>query len=222
MITIPLDKDHEVIVPCENVELDGILHIPQHAQGLVIFAHGSGSGRLSPRNQFVASELQREKFATLLFDLLTNSEDEKDTITAQYRFDISFLANRLQAATLWSLHNPELKQLPIGYFGASTGGAAAIMAAASVKLEPVIKAVVSRGGRPDLAGDSLSNIKAPTLLMVGGDDGVVITLNEEAFNKMNCVKKVEIIPGASHLFEEPGKLEAVSLLANAWFKKYLK
>lgn len=215
-----IDMEHPISITSDNVQLDGLLHIPRAASGIVVFAHGSGSSRFSPRNQFIARELQQINIATLLFDLLTTEEDEIDTQTSQYRFDINFLASRLVSATKWILKNPALNKLPIGYFGASTGGGAALVAAA--KLANEIKAVVSRGGRPDLAGESLSYVEAPTLLIVGGDDGTVIQLNQYAFDVLHCEKKMEIVSGATHLFEEPGKLEEVSRLANYWFKEYLK
>lgn len=219
MIEFKVDTEHPVSIPAQNVHLDGILHIPNGVKGIVLFAHGSGSSRFSPRNQLIARNLQHEKIATLLFDLLTREEDEVDTQTSQYRFDIEFLANRLEAATHWVMKNPVLKKLPIGYFGASTGGGAAIVTAA--RHAELISAVVSRGGRPDLAGESLNFVEAPTLLIVGGHDTTVIELNVAAYEKMHCVKKMEIVQGATHLFEEPGTLEEVSRLANAWFGKYL-
>lgn len=220
MVTFTIDTEHPIEIICDHAKLQGILHIPKNPRGIILFAHGSGSSRLSPRNQYIARELQHAHFATLLFDLLTQEEDEIDTVTAQYRFDISFLAHRLKAATKWVLKNPVLNKFPIGYFGASTGGGAALVAAAQLVNE--IKAVVSRGGRPDLAGESLEYVQAPTLLIVGGDDGIVINMNEEAMAKMHCKKKLEIVPGATHLFEEPGKLEAVAVLAAAWFQHYIK
>jgi dienelactone hydrolase len=219
MVSFLVDTEHPVTIPSDNVQLDGLLYIPHVVSGIVIFAHGSGSSRFSLRNQFIAKELQQLHFATLLFDLLTAEEDAIDTQTAQLRFDIDFLAARLVSVTKWIMNYPVLNKLPIGYFGASTGGGAALMAAARLINE--IKAVVSRGGRPDLAGESLSYVEAPTLLIVGGDDGAVIQLNQYAFDVLHCEKKMEIVPGATHLFEEPGKLEEVSRLANHWFKHYL-
>jgi len=206
------------MIPCEDVMLNGLFHLPANAKGIVIFAHGSGSGRLSPRNQFVARELQTAHFATLLFDLLTQEEEQLDSLTAGYRFNIPFLAKRLIIATEW-IQQAELKQLPIAYFGASTGGAAALVAAAQLK--NLIKAVVSRGGRPDLAGLLLPVVEAPTLLIVGGEDEQVILLNEIASKQLKCVNEIAIVNGATHLFEEPGKLEEVSELAKDWFQKYL-
>lgn len=220
-----LDTEHPIIIPVKEFELgpeihlSGLLHIPQQANGIVIFAHGSGSSHLSPRNQYIAKILQQAQFATLLFDLLTLDEEEIDEKTLEFRFDIEFLAARLLAATAWISHNPLLHKLPRGYFGASTGGGAALVAAAQERDR--IKAVVSRGGRPDLAGNALMAVEAATLLIVGGEDRQVIDLNEQAYAHLNCEKKLEIVPGATHLFEEPGKLEIVAELATAWFKKYV-
>lgn len=219
MANFTLDTEHPVSIPSGPVHLEGILHIPKSARGIVLFAHGSGSSRLSPRNQFIARTLQQKKMATLLFDLLTQEEDELDTRTSQFRFDIPFLSERLIAATHWLANNPVLKALPVGYFGASTGGGAALVAAA--RLADTIKAVVSRGGRPDLADESLAYVKAPTLLIVGGLDETVITLNKMALAQLHCEKKFEIVDGATHLFEEPGKLELVAVLAAAWFDRHL-
>ena len=219
MLEFNVDTEHPVTIPCEDVHLDGLLHIPKNVKGIVLFVHGSGSSRFSTRNQHVAKVLQQGKMATLLFDLLTPDEEAVDVKTASFRFDINFLANRLDAATQWVLYNPVLRKLPIGYFGASTGGGAALVTAA--RQAHLIKAVVSRGGRPDMAGESLSYVKAPTLLIVGGLDGTVIDLNQEAFRQLACTKELKIIPGASHLFEEPGKLDEVARLAAAWFDKYL-
>lgn len=219
MVEFATDTEHTVIIPCEDAYLNGLLHIPLETVGIVIFAHGSGSSRLSPRNQFIARVLQEAKFTTLLFDLLTLEEEELDTRTSQYRFDIEFLSKRLLSATNWILQNPILHRLPLGYFGASTGGGAALLAAA--KERQIIKAVVSRGGRPDLAGSPLSKVNAATLLIVGGHDETVILLNKKAFAELHCIKKLIIVPGATHLFEEPGKLQEVAHLANAWFKEYL-
>jgi dienelactone hydrolase len=198
-----------------KLTLQGIINVPEGAKSLIVFAHGSGSSRLSPRNNFVAEILQKNNFATLLFDLLTEKEDE----IYENRFDIDLIAKRLIEATEWLLKNPETKNLAIGYFGASTGSAAAIKAAIVLKKE--IKAVVSRGGRPDLAIDVISNLKAPILLIVGGNDQEVIELNQKACEKIECPKKTEIIPGATHLFEEPGALEKAADIAAEWFLKYL-
>lgn len=219
MLEFTVDSEHPVTIPCADVHLEGLLHIPRLAKGMVIFAHGSGSSRWSPRNQFVARRLQQENIATLLFDLLTPEEEEIDASTAQFRFDIEFLADRLVATTLFIEKNPLLKKLSVGYFGASTGGGAALVAAA--REAHIVKAVVSRGGRPDLAGESLAHVRAPTLLIVGSLDHAVIKMNQTAMDQLQCVKQLEIVPGATHLFEETGKLEEVSRLANAWFKKYL-
>lgn len=208
-----------VRIPVSGVSLDGDLVIPSDADGIVVFAHGSGSSRHSPRNKFVAGVLHRSKLATLLLDLLTADEESVDTYTRHLRFDIDLLASRL-VATVKSLGECEVtKGLRIGLFGASTGGAAALVAAA--ELGDVIGAAVSRGGRPDLAGDALSYVRAPVLLIVGGLDNVVINLNQEAYAKLNCKKELKIIPGASHLFEEPGTLEEVADLSAAWFMYYL-
>jgi pimeloyl-ACP methyl ester carboxylesterase len=203
-----------------GVWLHGDLAIPPKATGIAIFAHGSGSGRHSPRNQFVAEKIHESGKATLLFDLLSEHEEEIDQYTAQYRFQISMLAERLAKVTLEALKAPELQDFKLGYFGASTGAAAAMIAA--VQLQDKVKAVVSRGGRPDLAYPILSDVKAPTLLIVGGNDTEVLELNEEAAARMLCPRLVTIIPGATHLFEEPGALEDVARLAVDWFAEYLK
>jgi putative phosphoribosyl transferase len=202
----------QVKIPVGKIELFGDLNIPPQAASLVLFAHGSGSSRQSPRNQFVARYLEKKKLATLLFDLLTQEEEAIDDATRELRFDIPFLAKRLIAATLWA---GKQTTLPICYFGASTGAAAALVAAA--ELGSRIKAVVSRGGRPDLALDALPKTTSPTLLIVGGADYGVIELNTQALAKLNCEKKLEIVPGATHLFEEKGKLEIVAKLAADWF-----
>ena len=186
---------------------------------LVLFAHGSGSSRHSPRNQFVARTLNRAGLGTFLFDLLTPEEEALDIYTREHRFNIGLLANRLVHATKWARQQEETRDLHIGYFGSSTGGAAALVAAA--ELPPDIGAVVSRGGRPDLAGDALPRVQAPTLLIVGGNDEVVIDLNEMARDQMRCEVKLEIIPGATHLFEESGTLEQVAKLASDWFSLHL-
>ncbi len=202
-------------IPIDSIKLEGMLAVPDGAKGMVIFAHGAGSSRLSPRNNFVAEEIRKTGLGTLLFDLLTEEEDE----IYENRFDIPLLADRLKIVTDWIKKQPEAKSLNIGYFGASTGAAAAIIGAADIG--PEIKAVVSRGGRPDLAGKALTKIQSPTLLIVGGNDGVVIGLNEEAHSQMKCKKKMNIIPGATHLFEEPGTLEEAAHQAADWFKEYL-
>ncbi len=210
----------ELSIDARGAELHGTLVIPSHAQGLVLFAHGSGSSRHSPRNQFVARELQSKNFATLLFDLLTREEESADQLTGEFRFDIPFLAQRLVAVTRFVLELPEISALKLGYFGASTGAAAALVAAAELRDE--IKAIVSRGGRPDLARDALGDVRAPTLLIVGGNDEPVIEMNESALAKLaSSEKQLILVPGATHLFEEPGKLEIVAQLAADWFARYL-
>ncbi len=213
----PEPSEQSVRIPPSGVI--GDLTIPINAQGIVIFAHGSGSSRLSSRNRFVARILQQAKLTTLLLDLLTAKEEQVDLRTRQLRFDIDLLANRLVEATKWLAINSSISGLPVGYFGASTGAAAALIAAA--QLPESTGAVVSRGGRPDLAGNALPKVKAPTLLIVGGDDNPVIELNEKALNELQCEKKLEIVPGATHLFEEPGTLEQVARLATDWFSRHL-
>jgi putative phosphoribosyl transferase len=200
-----------------GVTLEGNLIIPQGAKGVVLFAHGSGSSRFSSRNRYVAEYLRKHGgLATLLIDLLTHDEELVDTRTAHLRFDIELLAERLIGTAEWlSREHPELK---IGLFGASTGGGAALVAAA--RIPERIAAVVSRGGRPDLAGAALPKVKAPTLLIVGGEDTPVIGMNKEAYDQMKTLRKLEIVPGASHLFEEAGALDVVARLATNWFKKY--
>jgi putative phosphoribosyl transferase len=208
-----------VSIPVDKVRLMGQLTVPPLAQGLVVFAHGSGSSRHSPRNQSVAEILQEVGLATLLFDLLTPEEEVIDQQTRQYRFDIALLAERLIGATHWLRQEPTTAQLNIGYFGASTGSAATLLAAAAYP--DLIQAIVSRGGRPDLAGTALTRIEAPTLLIVGGLDQTVLALNRMAMQSIQAPKRIEIIPGATHLFEEPGTLEKVAWLATQWFCKYL-
>jgi putative phosphoribosyl transferase len=203
-----------------QITLEGDLAIPASAQGIVLFAHGSGSSRLSSRNRAVARYLQRQGLATLLFDLLTHSEEQEDNYTMRLRFDIGLLAARLASATSWLASQKEVKDLAVGYFGASTGGAAALVA--ETRNPGVVKAIVSRGGRPDLAGRALHQVQAPTLLIVGGNDEQVIELNEQAMEQLTAVKKLVIVPGATHLFEEPGTLDAVAKLAGQWFLQYLK
>ncbi len=200
------------------LSLEGTLSLVPQARGIVLFAHGSGSSRFSPRNQFVANELNQQKISTLLIDLLTPEEEAIDEETRELRFNINLLSDRLVQITNWMIQDSRISSLPIGYFGASTGAAAALIAAA--KNEKSIAAVVSRGGRPDLARDYLSRVKAPTLLIVGGYDDQVIDLNQEAYHLLTCTKHLEIIPGATHLFEEPGCLEQVAKLANSWFIQY--
>jgi len=208
-----------VEIPSGGVLLNGDLQVPSGAQGVVLFAHGSGSSRLSPRNRFVAGVINRSGLGTLLFDLLTREEEEIDVRTRQLRFDIDMLARRLTDAAKWTFEQDETRGMSVGLFGASTGAAAALMAAA--ELGSRISAVVSRGGRPDLAGDTLAEVTAPTLLIVGGLDDVVIGVNEQAFRQLHCEKELKIIPGATHLFEEPGKLEAVADIAAEWFRRHL-
>lgn len=213
-------RERTVRISAVGVELEGTLSIPGEAAGAVLFAHGSGSSRHSPRNRSVAGVLQRAGFATLLMDLLTADEERVDAHTRHHRFDIGLLARRLVAATGWLRSEPVTAALPIGLFGASTGGGAALVAAAELPGE--IRAVVSRGGRPDLAGDALPRVRAPTLLIVGGDDLPVIGMNETAITQMGGAEvRLEIVPGAGHLFEEPGKLEEVSRLAVEWFRRHL-
>jgi putative phosphoribosyl transferase len=208
-----------VTVRLGSVHLEGYLSLPTAAIGLVVFAHGSGSSRHSPRNRYVADILNEGSLATLLIDLLNSDEQEVDLQTSQLRFDIPFLANRLVAITQWVRREPQIAKLRIGYFGASTGAGAALVAAA--ELARLIHAVVSRGGRPDLAGDALERVDAPTLAIVGGNDPVVLELNRQALARMHCVRAIEVIPGASHLFEEPGALDEVARLARAWFAEEL-
>lgn len=202
-----------------DVVLDADLAIPATARGIVIFAHGSGSSRSSSRNRAVAEELRQAGFATLLLDLLTSEEEDVDRVTAHLRFDIPLLAERLVAATAWATAGASTRQLPIGYFGASTGAGAALLAATSVR--GAVHAIVSRGGRPDLAGRALLAVDVPTLLIVGGYDPVVLDLNREALAVLPGPKRLEIVPHASHLFEEPGALLKVASLARHWFAQYL-
>ena len=210
---------NEARVPAGRAMLDGNLTIVAQTKRLVLFAHGSGSSRHSPRNQFVARTLNEAGLATLLFDLLTPEEESVDVYTREHRFDIGLLAERLVYATKWAKQQKQTKDFRIGYFGSSTGGGAALVAAAELPNE--IGAVVSRGGRPDLAGDALPKVKAPTLLIVGGEDQVVIELNQQARVQMKCECKIEIVPGATHLFEEPGALERVAKLAAEWFLRHI-
>jgi putative phosphoribosyl transferase len=208
----------EVKIPVGLVSLDGTLTVPDLASSVVLFAHGSGSSRHSPRNQFVARVFNQAGLATLLFDLLTPEEEAEDIDTARYRFNVDLLAERLVCATESILEQKETSRLSIGYFGSSTGGGAALVAAA--KRPHDVSAVVSRGGRPDLAGDLLSRVLAPTLLIVGGRDEIVIELNHQAQRKMRCEVKLEIIQGATHLFEETGALDRVAQLASGWFLQH--
>jgi len=204
-----------VHIPADSVILEGVLDVPHDTQALIIFAHGSGSSRHSKRNKYVAQVLREVGLGTLLFDLLTRDED----VIYENRFDIPMLANRLTAATRWIKKQQQTKDLKIGYFGASTGAAAALIAASEPGSE--VGAIVSRGGRPDLAEQALKHVKAPTLLLVGGNDYIVIQLNQQAYNVIKAEKELRIIPGASHLFEEPGALEEVARLAAEWFRQHL-
>ena len=209
----------EVRIPVGAVTLTGDLIIPADARGIVLFAHGSGSSRHSPRNQFVARVIRNAGVGTLLFDLLTPSEEEEERWTRHLRFNIELLAERLVDASVWIKSNERTRDLRIGYFGSSTGAAAALIAAAQAGEQ--VGAVVSRGGRPDLAGAFLSQVRSPTLLIVGGLDYQVIGLHQEPFDKLQCEKEMVIVPGATHLFEEPGTLEQVASLAADWFQKHL-
>jgi dienelactone hydrolase len=214
------DQEHSVRVPADSVVLEGTLGLPASPTGVVLFAHGSGSGRHSPRNRHVAARLRDAGLATLLVDLLTEAEERIDDRTAHLRFDIGMLADRLVGAIDWLGSDPRTTNLPVGLFGASTGGGAALVAAA--QRPDRVAAVVSRGGRPDLAGPALPTVRTPTLLLVGGDDDVVITLNQQALARLgSSVKELVIIPGASHLFEEPGKLDEVARRAADWFARHL-
>jgi putative phosphoribosyl transferase len=214
-------REHEVEIPSGEAVLEGELNVPVGAQGVVLFAHGSGSSRHSPRNQYVAQVIREHNVGTLLFDLLTREEEAVDLRTRHLRFDINLLARRLVDATNWIEREADLWHLRVGYFGSSTGGGAALVAAA--ELNDAVGAVVSRGGRPDLAGpEALQRVKSPTLLIVGGFDEPVIKMNEEAYAWLRCEKELKIVPNASHLFEEPGKLEDVARLAAAWFRRYLQ
>lgn len=203
----------------DAVRLEGNLNRPSDAHGVVVFAHGSGSSRYSPRNRYVAEGLQEAGLATLLFDLLTPDEELEDSRTAELRFDIGLLAGRLVGAIDWLAQHPTTRSLRTGLFGASTGGGAALVAAA--ERPALVHAVVSRGGRPDLAGRALARVRAPTLLIVSGHDEPVIRLNQQALAQLTSVKKLDIVPGATHLFEEPGTLGQVARLAGEWFVKYL-
>jgi dienelactone hydrolase len=213
------ELERTINVHAGPVLLEGTLGVPANPQGVVLFAHGSGSSRFSARNRFVARALRDAGLATLLLDLLTRREEEVDQVTAQHRFDIPLLAERLVAAIDWLSENPDTADLSVGVFGASTGGGAAIVAAAARPTR--VRAVVSRGGRPDLAGDALSAIDAPTLLIVGGRDEMVIDLNEQARDRMRALVRLDVVPGATHLFEEQGALERVAELARDWFVQQL-
>ncbi|MER6945285.1 dienelactone hydrolase family protein [Nonomuraea sp. NPDC000554] len=209
----------DITIPAGDVALEADIVVPGTPQGVVLFAHGSGSSRHSPRNRFVAAQLQDAGLATVLADLLTPAEERRDALTAELRFDIGLLATRMTALTDWAGADPRTAGLGIGLFGASTGAAAALVAAA--ERPEAVRAVVSRGGRPDLAGDFLAGVHQPTLLVVGGDDPVVIDLNQEARERMPGTVRLDIVPGASHLFAEPGTLEQVARLAAGWFVAHL-
>ena len=213
------DEGKLVQVTAGSVTLEGNLAVPVGAQGVVLFAHGSGSSRFSPRNRYVASVLQEGKLGTLLIDLLTEDEERIDLRTREMRFDIPLLADRLVGVVDWLQDSQETRDLRIGLFGSSTGAAAALMAAP--RRPRAVRAIVSRGGRPDLAGASLLQVEAPTLLIVGGRDSVVITLNEQAMGQLRVESRLEVVPGAGHLFEEPGALERVAALARDWFERHL-
>jgi putative phosphoribosyl transferase len=212
-------EDQLVQVPAGSVTLEGNLSLPEQSRAIVLFAHGSGSSRHSPRNRYVARVLNEAKLATLLIDLLTLHEEVIDARTAQLRFDIDLLAERLVDATDWLTQFPDTKYLRIGYFGASTGAAAAL-AAAAVRADAV-HAIVSRGGRPDLAAPALTHVQAPTLLIVGENDDQVLQLNRQALARLRCEKQLTIVPGATHLFEEPGALDEVARLGRDWFRRHL-
>lgn len=216
----PLAQAQMLRIPTPGATLNADLVIPVDARGIVLFAHGSGSSRHSHRNQFVARTLQQSSFGTLLMDLLTTEEEHVDNQTREWRFDIELLARRLTATVDWASTQPTIKHLPIGLFGASTGAAAAIVTAA--RRPESVRSVVSRGGRPDLAGESLQTITAPTMLVVGGYDDAVLVLNEQAKTKMTCEVSLKVVPRATHLFEEPGALAQVADFAAAWFWTTLK
>ena len=213
-------KNNHQDIPINEITLEGNLVIPENAKGIVVFAHGSGSSRFSPRNRFVAEKLQANGLATLLMDLLTQEEEKIDIRTREFRFDIKLLSERLIEATRWLRRNENTKEINIGYFGSSTGAAASLIAAA--KHPENVGAIVSRGGRTDLAENYLSRVEAPTLLIVGGNDDYVIDINRETMKQLNTKKKLEIVFGASHLFEEHGTLETVAELAVEWFKEHLE
>ena len=212
--------ESDLSIPAQTVTLDGELTIPPAAAGLVLFAHGSGSSRHSPRNQFVARAIREAGVGTFLFDLLTREEEGEDDVTGRLRFDIGLLARRLAEATRWIASQPETQKSEIGYFGASTGAAAALVAAAAIG--PAIRAIVSRGGRPDLAQDALEQVKSPTLLIVGERDETVLELNRAAWARLRCEKELQVVPRATHLFEERGALEEVARLAAEWFRRHLR
>jgi putative phosphoribosyl transferase len=216
-MTIPLEET--IVVPLEEGNIEGTLRIPEKASGLVVFAHGSGSSRFSPRNRRVATVLEEAGLATFLIDLLTEEEERFDTESGVYRFDIPLLASRVLAATAWLHAEKGVTGLPLGYFGASTGAGAALLAAA--ERPELVEAIVSRGGRPDLAGHALRHVRAPTLLIVGELDSVVLDLNRRALGQLPGEARLEIVPGATHLFEEPGTLDVAAALARDWFCLHL-
>jgi putative phosphoribosyl transferase len=209
-----------VQIPLDGSAMYGDLQVPAEALGLIIFVHGSGSSRFSVRNRYVAEELNNQALGTLLLDLLTKEEQDLDEETMQFRFDIPMLAERSTLAVRWAMNRPQLQELPIGLFGASTGAAAALITAADLKRQVV--AVVSRGGRPDLAEDALEQVEAPTLLIVGGKDRTVLDLNRRAAKRMHCLNRLHIVPGATHLFEEPGALEGVATIAAEWYLEHMQ
>lgn len=218
MTTPAREQIRNVSIRAGTATLEAILGIPKEARGVVLFAHGSGSSRLSPRNHHVARQLRIAGLATVLLDLLSSGEERVDSATGQLRFDIPLLTERLCEATQWALAEQQLRHMSIAYFGASTGAAAALAAAARM---PAVAAIVSRGGRPDLAGSALEAVRAPTLLIVGGRDHQVLELNRQALARLSCDARLEIVPGATHLFEEPGALDRVASLAAGWFVRHL-
>lgn len=218
MVTNGLEKACRVPVSSE-VTLEGDVCVPEQARGMVLFAHGSGSSRRSPRNKLVAQHLNQAGIATLLLDLLTAQEEKQDSYTGKFRFNIDLLSERVAGATTWLREYAPTKDVPLGYFGASTGAAAALVAGA--QHPQFVKAIVSRGGRPDMAGEALQQVCAPTLLIVGAEDTQVITLNQMAYTLLKAEKRFELVLGATHLFEEPGALERVAQLACCWFRHYL-
>jgi len=219
-MSVQLEQNREVMIESPEVTLRAILTTPENARSVVLFAHGAGSSRHSPRNQYIAQRLQDAGFATLLMDLLTEDEERIDTYTARLRFDISLLAGRLESATGWVLSHEPMKDFDIGYFGVDTGAAAALVAA--IQRPETIRAIVSRGGRPDLAFNVLPEVKPPVLLIVGAKDQIVLEINKEAAKRLTTEHNLVIIPGASHLFEEPGKLDMVARRTQRWFARYMR
>lgn len=217
--TPPMIEDREITLPLGDVTLTGALAVPAGANAIVLFAHGSGSSRFSPRNRAVAEVLGHAGLATLLFDLLTREEETSEAHTGHLRFNIPFLAERLAQTTRWLHAQPALETMAVGYFGASTGAGAALVAAS--RLPQLVRAVVSRGGRPDLAAEALAQVHAPTLLIVGGNDPQVLALNQQALGMLPGERRLEVVSGATHLFEEPGALDQVADLAREWFTRYL-